>query len=153
MQFTYPDIKRAITSRCTVLEPAITHLELEWHPDPPGPYTLVGQVLVPFIDLLLERPKSDGRDSALLHGFALVEDFLGELDPEIANMIYVELLEWRRATWYERAVPFLGIRALSALDEYDEGWRTRKDKDDDHVELGAPHGVITAVDELLRART
>ncbi len=47
-------------------------------------------------------------------------------------MIYVELLESRWATWYERAIPFLGNRALATLDEYDEGWRTRKDKDDDH---------------------
>ncbi|RLE34794.1 MAG: hypothetical protein DRJ61_04440, partial [Acidobacteria bacterium] len=122
-------------------------------PDCPGPYTLIGQVFVPFIDLLLERPRLDRRDSALFHVFALVEDFLGETDPKIPNMIYVELLESRRATWYERAIPFLGNRALATLDEYDEGWRTRKDKDDDHVELNSPHGIDAVVDELLRART
>ncbi|RLE22432.1 MAG: hypothetical protein DRJ65_13890 [Acidobacteria bacterium] len=109
MHFTYPDIKRAIISKFPVLDQAVSDLELEWYPDSPGPYTLVGQVFVPFINLLLERPRLNGRDSALFHVFALVKDFLRETDPEIANMIYVEpyLSRWVRLM----EIPHAGLRA------------------------------------------
>jgi hypothetical protein len=75
-----------------------------------------------YVTILLAMPNSPRRDKMLQRAFDLVERMLARGDSEVQNLAFIGLLESRGAWWWQRAQPFMGTAARSALDLHEPWW-------------------------------
>ena len=121
----YQDIERGIVGILPELRAAA---EYYWRVEGPpgsdsGPYVFFESMYGAYVTILLAMPNSPKRDEMLRRAFNLIEIMLVRDDETIRDLAFIGLLESRGAWWWQRAQPFMGPAAQSALDAREPWWR------------------------------
>jgi hypothetical protein len=120
----YRDIEREIVGVLPELRSAAEYYwRVEGTPgSDSGAYVFFESMFGAYVTILLALPNSPRRDRMLQRAFDLVETMLARGDGEVRNLAFIGLLESRGAWWWQRAQPFMGPSARSALDSHEPGW-------------------------------
>ena len=89
-----------------------------------GQYIIYENVFARYIEGFLRASESPARNRKLNEIFQFLESLFQD-GGEVENLAYIAILEDRPDRWLYAAKPFLGPRAVSALDKYERGWRIR----------------------------
>jgi hypothetical protein len=121
----YESIEAQIVEWLPELRPAA---ERYWEEEGPpgqdcGPYIFIGQVLEPYVEVLLAMGESRMRNHLLGRAFALLDAMLDEQgDYNVRGLAFIEFLQNADAWWLGRARSFLGSKALAELRSSDPDW-------------------------------
>ena len=120
----YNSVTELLLSMFPECQPAHERLIADWGGDErPGQYIIVEDLLGVFLRGLLVRDPGPTRDALLQRCFDFVELLLGSSGHEVRELGYIGLLEHHPGWWYARALPLIGPRAATVLNERYPDWR------------------------------
>src|SRR5438876_150801 len=96
-ELTYEDAHVGLLQAIPELRPSYELWAEDWHEnngESPGQYILFGNVLGPFIEVLLTLPANiDGRDEVLVRMFSFAEEMLRSSDRQVNGLGKIEVAE------------------------------------------------------------